>query len=181
MKSVFGMRVSFQRASYSTRAVTDRNFYYCSFDDGKYYLWLNLNTEVGSCPYAFGFDKYADHFGDKGEVDTEAWSIQLEPTKSLKEFFKIAKLIKTSNLKTKQEFQQLLKDYLEKDLFFPLSGPHTNKYYANKTFARSGVGYITDFEVVCPCDLCVEDRFKSINNCNYDAKELSAFSSGKLF
>lgn len=142
---------------------------------------MNLNTSIGNCPYAFGFDKYADYFGDKGERDVESWSIGLEPTRSLKEFYKIAKLIKTSKLKTKEDFVQLLKDYLEKDLFFPSSGPHTNKYYVNKKFARSGVSYMTDFQVVCPCALCTENRFEGVNKNNYDTKELLAFSNGALF
>lgn len=181
MENVFGIRVGCRSASYFTRSIIDRNFYYCSFDNNRYYLWLNLNTSVGNCPYAFGFDKYADHFGDKGKADFEAWSIKLEPTKSLFEFFKIAKLIKTSNLKTKEDFVKLLKDYLEKDLFFPPDGPHTNKYYANKRFAKFGVSYATDFQVICPCKLCAEDRFKCASNENYSAKELSAFSNGTLF
>ena len=181
MKNIFGMRIACEKASYSMRNVSDRNFYYCSFDNGKYYLWLNLNNKIGNCPYAFGFDKYADYFGDKGEKDSESWSIDLEPTKSLNEFYKIAKLIKTSKLKTKKDFVRLLKNYLEKDLFFPSSGPNTNKYYANAKFKRCGVAYITDFKVICPCTLCAEDRFSNVNNYNYAAKELLAFSNGTLF
>ena len=181
MNNLFGMRIDSQKASFSTRDKTNRNFYYCSFDDEKYCLWLNLNTRVGNCLYAFGIDKYADYFGDKGERDIESWSINLEPTKSLKDFYKVAKLIKTSKSKTKEDFVQLLRDHLEKDLFFPLSGPHTNKYYAGKKFERFGVSYATDFQVICPCALCVEDRFKRVNNSNYDTKELLAFSNGTLF
>lgn len=149
-------------------------FYICVFND-VYVLYLNLNCNVGYCKYFFEFRKWADHYNEYGRGrDAEDFSIRLEPIKNIVDFYKIAQLIKKSNLKTEEEYRLLLKDYLEKTIYFPDS---------NLIFSRSGVGYCGFDDLQCLCPLCKEDRLKKQGMSETMTKYISRnnFQSGRLF